>query len=111
MREYLFRGKRISNGEWINGILFNAKEHWYIIPHGNEYDFDPVEGLAFDVYGCEVDPETVGQFTGITDVNDTKVFEGDVIKYMSFMGDIECISEVKIGRYIQDGSRGEYQGA
>ena len=110
MREYLFRGKRISNGEWINGILFNAKEHWYIIPHGNEYDFDPVEGLAFDVYGCEVDPKTVGQFTGITDVNDTKVFEGDVIKYMSFMGDIECNSEVKIGRYIQDGSRGEYQG-
>lgn len=77
MREILFRGKRKDNGEWVYGYLcrygFTGKEKYYIIPY-----------YASDLYGIEVDPETVGQFTGLTDCNEKKIFEGDIIRYADY---------------------------
>ena len=71
MREILFRGKRKDNGEWVKGSF------WDEIP--NE-----LGGIA--QYGScvfhHIDLETVGQFTGFTDKNGAKVFDGDVVKVL-----------------------------
>jgi len=70
---YLFRGKRLDNGEWAEGLLFANKfgKH-YILP----YEHYGSIGLTSSMY---VDPATVGQCTGLKDKNGKPVFEGDIL--------------------------------
>lgn len=91
MREILFRGKCIGTKEWVYGYFF-AKPilEKYFIELGNEM--------------WQVDPITVGQYTGLQDKNGKKIFEGDIVKYIPDDED-----EVGVDFYLIEFYNGSYR--
>lgn len=92
MREILFRGKRIDNGEWVEGYLIHDETCNTHIPYIG-YLFDG----GHDIDVAEIIIGTVGQFTGLTDKNGKKVFEGDILKFTDTNADYEWIGRLEFG--------------
>lgn len=86
MREILFRGKSRDNGKWYEGDL-GTVAHKRFIDDGRVND--------------RVIPETVGQFTGLTDKNGKRIFEGDIVTGLFLFG-----RSVKAVVTFQDGAFG-----
>lgn len=85
MREILFKAKRIDNGEWAEGYLLDdgmvEVEHYFV----GRIVVEPYKGTACDDWTingidfCEIDPETICQYTGLTDNNGNRIWENDIV--------------------------------
>ena len=73
---YLFKGKRLDNGEWVQGALFNGESHCII---GQEIKFSPYTEHECKIVGYEVDRDTICQCTGLKDKNGKLILENDVV--------------------------------
>lgn len=76
MRQYLFRGKRVDNREWVEGFLVVYRERPGRTAHFIIEDVDCNESAST---AHLVLPETVGQWTGLHDKNKARIWEGDII--------------------------------
>ena len=87
----LYHAKRTYNGKWVEGCLV-------VTPQGDAYIISTAEtkrdvNVLINQCSLNVDPKTIGQYTGLTDRNGKRIFEGDICKFKRF-------NDVHIGKVV-----------
>ena len=100
MRERISRGKRIDNGEWVEGFYVNVPEHYKPEMSGKSYIVSINNGLFMEVV-----PETVGDYTGLADNNGKRIFEGDIVKTCK-----NNIGKIEFGQYWDEETEVDFYG-
>ena len=112
MREILFKGKRIDNGEWVEGFLFHCLNNGEELCIGNEplsaYDYSEIIGEYRTWF--PIDENTICQYTGLTDKNGNKIWENDIVKGLFYHGlEVKAVVSFKYGAFGLKWNRGDVE--
>lgn len=99
MREILFKAKRLDNGEWVEGY------YWTNLFNNHFIRIAQDKSGRFTIVDFEIDPDTLCQFTGMTDKDSDKIWENDIIEMQACpKGKHRTVVYFKEGKFAVDGT-------
>lgn len=85
MDRYLYKAKRLDNGEWVQGVPFKVEGKWVLLINDNEnllrVHYIEENMWTAEIYAIEVDPTTICQCTGLKDKNGKLIWKNDIASY------------------------------
>lgn len=80
---YLFKAKRLDNGEWVQGVPFKIEGKWVFLINDNEnllrVHYIEENMWTAEIYAIEIDPDTICRCTGLKDKNKKLIWENDIL--------------------------------